>query len=209
MKTIRVLVVDDHALVREGLRRVFDDVEDIHVVGEAGDAAEALTLIGDSTPDLVVLDITLPDGSGLDLIAEFKSRSPASRILVLSMHNNPAYVERAIAAGAHGYLIKTASPELLRNAVRLVADGGTLFEAKAMAPKGTALAELTPRERDILSAIADGLRNREIADRLSISPRTVESHRESLMRKLDIRTIAGLTRFAIAHGLTNEPPAGP
>ena len=209
MKKTRVLVVDDHALVREGLRRVFDDVPDIEMAGEAGDTRAARTLIEETSPDIVVLDITLPDGSGFDLLPEIRTLSPATRVLILSMHNNPAYVDRAIAAGAHGYLIKTAPPELLRNAVRVVARGGTLFESDSLPPESSALSELTPRERDVLCAIADGLRNREIAERLSISPRTVESHRESLMRKLDIRTIAGLTRFAVAHGLIDEPPVSP
>jgi DNA-binding NarL/FixJ family response regulator len=214
---IRVLVVDDHAVVREGLRSVLVAQPGFEVVGDAGDAAEALALAEREEPDVVLLDVTMPGESGLAAAARLRDRLPATRILILSMHDRAEYVLEAMRAGASGYLLKDASPATLRDAVRAVHRGDAYFcpavaerlsaglrgELEAEQRRGS-LGRLTPREREVLVRIAAGRTNKQIATDLGISPRTVETHRDSLKRKLRIHTVAGLTRFAIDSGLT--PP---
>ena len=187
-KPIRVLLADDHALVREGIRHVLSDAPGFEVVGEASRGAEAL-----------------------DLARELV---PGTRVLILSIHDHEEYVLQSVRAGAHGYLRKDSSPTELRDAIRAVHQGGTFFSAPVAQQLGAALRGegaatvmanrlglLTARERDVLTGIASGATNKDMAAQLGISTRTVESHRESLMRKLDIRTVAGLTRFAVDSGL--------
>lgn len=211
---VRVLVVDDHAVVREGLRHVLTAAEGFAVVGEAADAATALDLAEASRPDVVLLDLTMPGMSGLDAAAELRRRAPGARIVVLSMHEQDEYVLAAVRGGASGYVLKDAGPAELRAAIRTVQAGGEYFspavarrltaavrgEVTAESPRER-LARLTPREREVLALVAGGNTNRAIAGRLGISPRTVESHRESLMKKLSLRTVADLTRFALQAGL--------
>jgi DNA-binding NarL/FixJ family response regulator len=205
---IRVLVADDHAVVREGIRSVLHGEEGFTLVGEASTAAEAIRLVGDLHPDVAVLDVTMPGGSGLEAVGRIRRQSPSTRVLMLSMHDNPEYARESVRAGAHGYLLKDSAAAELRQAVRAVSGGGTYFAAApggSSAPAGAALGPLTGRERDVLAGVALGRTNKEIAASLGISSRTVETHRESLMRKTGVRTVAGLTRLAMDAGLV--PPS--
>ncbi|MBA2708404.1 MAG: response regulator transcription factor [Gemmatimonadaceae bacterium] len=209
---IRVLIVDDHAVVREGIRQVLSDPGDFEVVGEASGGKDAISLVGSLRPDVVVLDLSMPDMNGLEVARNIRSLDPAPSILILSIHDHSEYVRRSIEAGAQGYLRKDSSPRELRSAIRAVHEGGTFFGAHAArhliggAGRGSVEPQekgdtLTRRERGVLVEIARGFTNKEIAATLGVSVRTVESHRESLLRKLDVRGTAGLTRFAIAAGL--------
>jgi DNA-binding NarL/FixJ family response regulator len=211
---IRVLIVDDHAVVREGIRHVLSSDADFEVAGEASGGEEGIALARSLQPDVVVLDLSMPDLSGLDAAGRIKEAAPAAAILILSIYDHHEYVLRSIEAGTQGYLRKDSSPSELRNAIRAVHEGGTFFSAPAARKLSAALARrspddapaagsglLTPRERDVLIEIARGHTNKEIAATLAVSVRTVESHRESLLKKLGVRGTAGLTRFAIGAGL--------
>ena len=212
--SIRVLVADDHAVVREGIRHVLASAHGFDVAGEAASGAEAVKLAAECEPDVVVLDVSMPDGTGLEVIGDVQRVAPQARVLILSVHDEAEYVLQAVRAGAHGYLRKDSSPGELRDAVRAVDRGESFFSA-AMATRlsdavrvesdrlsrASKLGLLTGRERDVLEGIANGETNKEIAGRYGISPRTVEAHRESLMRKLEIRSVAGLTRLAVEEGL--------
>ncbi len=209
---IRVLVVDDHAVVREGIRHVLESAADFQVVGEAESGADAMALAVEQDPDVVILDVSMPGESGLKIAERLRERVPTLRILFLSMHDQAEYVLGAVRAGAQGYLLKDAGPAELRDAVRTVF-GGQEFFSPAVARQLSAavrgegeeardpLDQITAREREVLIEIADGKTNKQIAAELGISPRTVETHRESLMRKLRIRSVAGLTRFALETGI--------
>lgn len=212
--TIRIMLVDDHALVREGVRHVLTATPGFEVVAEAGDGESALAAAASATPDLVVLDLSMPGGTGLELATRLRARLPDVRILILSVHDHPEYVLGAVRAGAQGYLRKDTSPAELREAIRAVARGESYFgpnvarhltaAVRGETDRGSPverLVKLAPREREVLGGIAAGETSREIAARLGLSPRTVETYRENLMRKLDIRTVAGLTRFALDAGL--------
>jgi RNA polymerase sigma factor (sigma-70 family) len=214
---IRIVVADDHAVVREGIRTVLAAEPDLAVVGEAADGEAALTLVHDEEPDVLLLDISMPERTGLDVAAQLRASGSAVRILVLSMHDRPEYVLEAVRTGAHGYLLKDSEPAEVRRAVRAVHDGETYFSAAVAEQLSAALRGelererrrgmvelLTQREREVLALVADGRSNKEIAEELGISPRTVESHRESLTRKLRIRSIAGLTRFALETGIAQD-----
>ena len=214
---IRVLVVDDHAVVREGIRGVLASTPGFVVVGEAGDGAEALELAEEHRPDVVVLDLTMPGMSGLEATAALRRQSSTVRVLILSMHDHPEYVLQAVRAGAHGYVLKDATPDELRTAVKAVYGGSDYFAAAAAQQLGAAirgevegekrrlLAErLTPRERSVLVRVAKGLTNKEIASQLGISPRTVETHRDSIARKLKMRSVAELTRFVMETELGDD-----
>jgi two-component system, NarL family, nitrate/nitrite response regulator NarL len=212
---IRVVVADDHAIVREGVRLVLETGERFAVVGEASSAAEAIAMAAAQMPDVVILDISMPGGSGLQAVPEILERSPTTRILILSMHDNVQYVVECMRAGAHGYLHKDTAPAELRTAVETVAQGDAYFSPEvtaqvAAALRGASIATgagsvspgtLTPRERQVLTGVARGLANKEIAAQLGISTRTVEAHRDSLGKKLGIRTAAGLTRYALEQGV--------
>ncbi len=213
---IRVLVADDHAIVRTGIRHVLESEPGFVVVAEASTGAEALELAERLRPDVAVLDISMPGESGLRVAAELRRRSPETRALILSMHDNTEYVLESLRAGAQGYLLKDSAATELRGAVRAVRRGESYF-SPAIAGRlsavvrgdpaesaARALTQLTARERQVLVGVAQGHTNREIAVQLGISHRTVESHRESLMRKLGVRTVAGLTRLALEAGLVGE-----
>jgi len=210
---IRVLVVDDHTLVRQGIRHLVEEMEGLTVVAEAGTAQEALALVEEHAPDVVLLDISLPDESGLTVARKVRQSRPDTRILMLTMHEQTEYVMGAVEAGAHGYVLKDAGPGELRQAIRAVWEGEGYF-SPAVARQLTAvlrgevpveeqspITRLTTREREVLVLVAGGKTSRVIAEELGISPRTVESHRESMMRKLDIRSVASLTRLAVQEGL--------
>jgi DNA-binding NarL/FixJ family response regulator len=211
-KPIRVLVADDHMIVRTGIRHVLESEPGFEVVGEAANGTEALSLTAELHPDVVVLDISMPDISGLELAARLRSTGGGARVLILSMHNNAEYVLESVRAGAHGYLLKDTAATELRTAIRAVCQGESYFSPPVASrlsaavraehdPQPAGLAQLTGREREVLHGIAQGRTNKEIATELGISHRTVETHRESLMRKLQIRTVAELTRFALGAGI--------
>jgi DNA-binding NarL/FixJ family response regulator len=213
--TVRVLVADDHAIVRTGIRHVLEGEPGFTVVGEAATGPEALALALEHRPDVAVLDISMPGQSGLSVTAELRRHCPDTRVLILSMHDNTEYVLESVRAGAHGYLLKDTAATELRGAVRAVAQGESYFSppiasrlsavvrgdlAVEASPAGL-LAQLTGREREVLIGVTRGLTNKEIAAELGISHRTVETHRESLMRKLSLRSVAELTRFALETGV--------
>jgi NarL family two-component system response regulator LiaR len=212
-RAIRVLVADDHAVVREGIRHVLDGAE-FDVVGEASNGHQAVELAHTLAPDVVILDLSMPGLSGLDAVPLLRDRSPDARILVLSIHDREEYVVQSVRLGAQGYLRKDSTPAELRGAVRAVHEGSSFFGAGAAEsvsaalrgageghPSPRRLASLTAREREVLIAIARGGTNREIASQLGISVRTVESHREAVMKKLGLRGAAAVARFAIDAGL--------
>ena len=213
--SIRVLVADDHTVVREGIRHVLDGEPGFTIVAEAATAAEAVRLAEAEKPDVVLLDITMPGESGLQAAVRIRKLVPETRILILSMHDNPEYVLESVRAGAHGYLLKDSAATELRQAIRAVHQGEEYFSAPIAhrlraAVRGQAgelpgpLDVLTGREREVLVGIALGRTNKEIASELGISHRTVETHRESLMRKLGIKTVAGLTKLALETGLVSR-----
>ena len=215
--TIRVLIADDHAVVREGIRQVLQHEAGFDVVGEAKDGAEAVSLARTLHPDVVVMDLTMPNLSGLDACTRIRDEVPDARILVLSIHDHEEYVLRSVRAGAHGYLRKDSSPAELRRAVRDVHAGrgalsgpvarslsDALRNESAQQARRSRADSLTARERDVLVEIARGGTSKQIAQRLGISHRTVESHREALMKKLELKGTASLTRFAIDTGLLEE-----
>jgi DNA-binding NarL/FixJ family response regulator len=209
-----VLVADDHMIARTGIRHVLESEADFEVIGEAASGSEALALTLELQPDVVVLDISMPGVTGLEVAGRLRASSPDTRILILSMHDQAEYVLESVRAGAHGYLLKDTAATELREAIRAVCQGGSYF-SPPVASRLTAavrgdqtgqpgLDQLTAREREVLLGIAQGRTNKEIAGELGISHRTVETHRESLMRKLQLRTVAELTRFAIGTGLVKS-----
>jgi two-component system response regulator NreC len=212
--TSRIVIADDHAVVREGIRRMLEQVVELELVGEASSGSEALRLCEAHGPDVVVLDITMPDLTGLEVCRRLKEQEGAPAVLILSMHDRPQYILEAVRSGADGYVLKDDSPARLREALRTVAGGSQFFPptvqqqlARGVRKEQDAqrlhdrLEALSAREKEVLQGVARGQTNREIADSMGISHRTVEAHRESLMSKLEIRTIAGLTRFAVDVGL--------
>lgn len=215
---IRLVLVDDHVIVREGLRHVLDAPGDFTIVGEGATSAEAIALADSLRPDVLVLDISMPGGSGLHAVPEILERAPQTRILMLSVHDDVEYILESVRSGAHGYCRKDAAPAELRAAIRAVFAGDTFFSplvaqrvaqalrdgraAKDREPPPPPAADiLSPREREVLRSIADGRANKEIGALLGISTRTVEAHRVSLMKKLGIHTVAGLTRYCLVNGI--------
>jgi DNA-binding NarL/FixJ family response regulator len=211
---IRVLIVDDHPLVREGVRSIVSADEAFEVVAEAANGEEAVRVGARLRPDVVVLDLSMPGEGGIRATARLREASPRTGVLILSVHDHPEYVIEAVRAGAQGYLRKDTSPSELRDAIRAIHRGETSFSPLAARQLSTAVREetakgdrsarletLTAREREVLKGIAGGGTSKEIARQLGLSPRTVESYRENLMGKLEIRTVAGLTRFAVDSGL--------
>ena len=213
---IRVLVVDDHSVVREGIRQVLAGFPQFEFAGEASTAAGAVEAALALRPDVVVLDISMPGGSGLDGVGVLLARVPTVRILMLSVHDDLEYTLESVRAGAHGYLRKDSTPAELRDAIATVHAGEAFFSpqvarqlaeairtgAAAPTPKpAQAVDVLTAREIEVLRHVADGFTNREIGTMLGISVRTAEAHRDSLMRKLEVHTVAGLTRLALEQNI--------
>jgi DNA-binding NarL/FixJ family response regulator len=215
MKPITILLVEDHEIVREGLVALLKIEGDIKIIGQAENGRQAVTQFGALGPDIVVMDIAMPILNGLEAARQILNETPGTKIILLSGHNDDAYVQKAMSIGVSGYLIKQTAAHVLPDAIRLVAAGKTFFSpliAKRLAdqarkarangsPASTKPSQLTPREMEVLQLIAEGNPNKMIADILDISIKTVEKHRQSLMEKLDIHDTAGLTRHAIAQGV--------
>ena len=210
---IRVLICDDHGLVRSGLRLLLEGQADIHVVEEAGSAAEAVRRTRMEKPDLVLLDISMPGISGLEAIPKIRAAAPKAKVLVLSMHDDPTYVREAFATGASGYLPKDVADVDLVTAVREVAAGqryvhptlGARLASDKAAPTVGDANPLSEREHEVLRLLALGNTNQEIAKMLYISVRTAETHRAHIMQKLHLETRAELVRYAIATGTLGDP----
>ena len=207
---VRVLLADDHPLVRAGVRKVLEQQSLVTVVGEAGDGEEALKLLRELDPDLLVLDLNMPNRDGFAVLREARDAAPGVRILVLTMHASVEYVARAVREGADGYLLKDSAVQDLVAAIQAVRAGRAYHSPEVQRDlsdlvRGRAthdpLAELTEREREVLKCVAEGLSTKETAARFEISARTVETHRANLMRKLGARSVAQLVRIAIREGL--------
>ena len=214
MKTTRLLVADDHTIVREGIRALLADSPDLEIVGEAGDGREALRLAGELKPDLILLDLCMPGLNGTEAIPLIKRRLPAVKIAVLTVHRSQDHVRAALDAGADGYILKLDSASELLTAIRSIQSGKSYLSPSICRQvvsgyldgldKSTAQPSwhtLTPRERQVIKLIAEGHSNKEIAEFLSLSYKTIEKHRTSLMHKLDLHNAPAVTAYAIEHGL--------
>ena len=215
MKQIAVLLADDHAIVRQGLRLLVEADGDIEIVGEARTGREAVQMTQELHPEIVVMDIAMPQLNGIQATRQILKAFPATKVLILSAHSDPEYVEQVVKEGAMGYVVKQASGEVVAKAIRELHKGKTFFipsiakrlnEDYQKSPGEVGLRkkhgiQLTSREAELLQLIAEGHVNKQIASELAISIKTVEKHRQHLMEKLHIHDIAGLTRFAIATGI--------
>ena len=208
---MKVLLAEDHALVRAGIRALLDGLPNVSVVAEAGDGREAMRLAHEHLPDIVLMDVSMPLMNGLEAAERINKELPTTKVVIVSMHANEEYVWHALRVGAAGYLLKGANATELETALATVARGETYLSAavaKSVAEymqdvgaEPTLLGRLTPRQREVLQLIAEGHTNREIAALLGISIKTVETHRTQLMEALDIHDVAGLVRFALRVGL--------
>jgi two-component system response regulator NreC len=210
---IRAVVVDDHAVVRSGIKLLLEREEDIEVVGDAGNAKDAVFRARALKPDVILLDVVMPGESGIDVLPSLLTESPETKVLVLSMQDDPSYVRQAFAAGASGYVLKEAADEEVVAAVREIAAGGRyvhpalgarMVAADAEARAAAEADPLSEREREVLRLLALGHTNQEIAKMLYISVRTAETHRAHIMQKLRLATRAELVRYALAQGLLEE-----
>jgi len=212
MKPIRILLADDHTLVRAGICSLIKNMEGTEVIAEAGDGREALRLVRTHRPDVVLMDIAMPGLNGLEAAARIAKKCPNVRVIILSMHVNEEYVLQALRAGAAGYMVKGADAAELEIAIRAVARGETYLSPmvskhvvtdyiQRISGETSPLELLTPRQREVLQLIAEGYSTKKIARTLKISVKTVETHRMQLMERLDIHDIAGLVRYAIRIGL--------
>ena len=207
--TIRLLLVDDHAVVRSGLRMLLGNEEDLEIIGEAGSGREALDAIAQQQPDLVLMDIGLPDMTGIEVARQIKQNWPTVAVVALTIHEDEEYFFQMLQAGANGYVPKRAAPEELVTALRTAAEGGVYLYpslAKLLVrdylsgereSSMDAVDGLTDREQEVLAHLADGASNQEIAETLNISPKTVARHRENIMHKLNLHSRADLVKYAI------------
>jgi DNA-binding NarL/FixJ family response regulator len=206
MKPIRVLIADDHALVRGGIRALVEKIAGMTVVGEAGKGKEALELVKELKPNLMLLDLTMPEGGGFEVLDNVTKNFPEVRVIVLTVHEAGEYAMRALREGAAGFLPKSAASTELEQAIQTVIRGEVYIRKNLLEyPKGTTKKELlntlSPRQREVLRLIAEGLTTKQIAQELKIAVKTVETHRAVLMERLDIHDVAGLVRYAISVGL--------
>ena len=214
-RRIKLLLVDDHPIVRRGISSCLARRDHLVIVGEAADGLEAVTKAKELLPDIVLLDIDMPKMSGLAVTEVLRKELPQVKVLILSMHQRSEYLARILQSGARGYVLKDASSEELLKAIETVNAGEAFFSPEIArlalnqfvqgSGGGPDLEELTNREREVLILVAEGLSNKEIASHLGVGVRTVETHRERIMRKLAIHSVAGLTRFAVARGLITLP----
>jgi DNA-binding NarL/FixJ family response regulator len=209
---ISVLVADDHSIVREGIRRLIEGESDIDLCAEASDGREVLDQVEIHRPNVVILDITMPEMSGLETLERVRSNHPEVKTILLSVHADPRMIQSAVTLGVDGYLLKNARSSEIVSAIRAVTRGGSYFSppvareivAQIRDPRANTdepFSLLTTREREVLHQIAEGLSAKEVAVRLGISTKTVEAHRTSLMRKLSVRKATELVRYAVRHGL--------
>jgi DNA-binding NarL/FixJ family response regulator len=217
MSQLRVVIVEDHALVRAGMRALLQKIEGVEVVSDVGDGWEAVKSVQTDAPDLVLMDIAMPGLTGLDATLRNIKESPTTRVILLSMHANEEYFQQALEVGASGYLLKGAELAELELALRTVARGETYltpavakyaikaYREKSEGPSGP-LMKLSMRQREILQLIAEGQTTKDIAQRLNLSVKTVETHRSQLMERLDIHDVPGLVRFAMRVGLIQLYP---
>lgn len=214
MSVTSIVLADDHHLVRAGLRSLLEEIEGTRIVGETANGREAVALAASLRPDVVVMDISMPELNGIEATARIRAEAPATRVLVLSMHSSEDFVRRALSAGAAGYLVKDSAPLELRLALEAIARGETYVSSRvsgallsslrgnrAAAPGTPAIELLTTRQREILQMIAEGKSTKEIAFILEVSTKTVETHRAAIMQRLGIRDIAGLVIFSIRNNL--------
>ncbi len=207
MKRITVLLAEDHMIVREGFRRILDLEADLQVVGEAQDGRQAIVMAKKLRPDVVLMDIAMPQLNGLEATRQLIKALPGTKVLILSAHSDDAYVAKAVECGAVGFLFKQISAHEVGQAIREVQKGKRYFSSShpesvdRAGPQNKKAVQLTSREMEVLQLIAEGKANKETAAKLGIGIKTVEKHREHLMKKLDIHDIAGLTRYAIGAGI--------
>jgi DNA-binding NarL/FixJ family response regulator len=212
-RPIRIILADDHTLVRAGICALLEKLPDVEVVGEASDGREVLNLVKTHMPDMVLMDITMPGLNGLEAAARMAKEFPEVRVIILSMHNNEEYYWRALKAGAAGYLLKKAATVELETALKRVVHGEIYlsreisirllkkFPLHSIAGRKSPLEQLTDRQREVLQLIAEGQSTKEIGEMLKVSPKTVEYHRMKLMQRLNVYDIPGLVRFALRTGL--------
>jgi DNA-binding NarL/FixJ family response regulator len=210
MRSYRIVLADDHRLLRQGLRRILNEKKDLVIVGEVGDGLELINLLKKSPTDMVIIDIAMPNLRGIEAIHEINRMYPDLKVLVLTMHNDKEYLYRAMSAGAHGYLLKEDADEELFSAIEKIQQG-KIYVSPSLAkevmddliqkrPPTTKQELLSTREREVLKLIAEGKSNRDIAALLTISVRTVENHRANIMRKLNMKKTADLVRYALDKG---------
>jgi DNA-binding NarL/FixJ family response regulator len=210
--SIRVLLAEDHALVRAGIRALLESMRGVEIVGEAMDGREAISMVAASLPDIVVMDLTMPGLNGIQAIRRLSIEFPSVRVLVLSMHDGEEYVSQALRAGAAGYLLKDSSSQELELAIRSIATRGSYLSPSISAfvladyvrrdtREHAPLDPLTSRQREVLQLIAEGRTNHDMAEILKLSIKTIESHRSQLMERLDIHDVAGLVRYAVRTGV--------
>lgn len=215
--TCRIVLAEDHTILREGLRALLSTEPSFTIVGEAQDGREAVSRVESLAPDVVLMDLSMPRTNGLEAIREVKRRNPATRVIALTVHKTEEYILATLEAGADGYVLKDASHRELVMAIKHVLEGKRFLspgvsakviegylEGRKQLKKTSAWDELTQREREILKLIAEGYKNRQVADYLCISPKTVEKHRANLMKKLDLHNAAALTALAVEKGLLDR-----
>jgi len=213
-RKIRLLLVDDHPLVREGIRSCLHPHKQLEIVGEAADGREALIKAKELNPDIVLMDINLPRTNGLEATHLLRQEAPQTKVLILTVHNNKEYVLQSVQAGARGYVLKDTSPEELVQAIEQVNRGEAFFSPEiarfvlndyvtSSGRRKSGEEELSDREREVVALIAEGYSNKSIASKLGLSVRTVETHRARIMQKLNIHSTAGLTKFALSQGMAS------
>mgnify|MGYP000848155644 FL=1 len=213
---VRVILADDHQVIREGLRNLIEEQQDMEVVAEASNGRAAIKLCMEMKPDVIVMDVAMPDLNGIEATRQVVSECPATKVLALSMHADKHYAAGMLGAGASGYVLKDCAFDELADAIRRVASGGSYLSpeiegvvlrdyVERLSGEGgdSAFSVLTDREREVLQLVAEGHTTKQIADSLHVSVKTVESHRQNIMDKLEIRSIAELTKYAIREGLTS------
>lgn len=216
MEKIRILIVDDHPMIRHGIKSLLNDEENISLIDEASDGKEAIEILSKTPYDLIIMDIKMPEMNGIEATEHIHKNFPDTKILAISMYDEQRYIVKMLQAGALGYILKNTGKQELLNAIDTVMRGESYFSQEVssimmsqfMSRKGSGFADvakpevpLTKRETEIIRLISEELTNSEIADKLGISPRTVDTHRRNLLQKLDVKNTAGLVKYALQHHL--------